>query len=89
MVGIHELSEKKIDHQIFVFFLEGERQLIAVSKIDKFDKGIGDKLQGLGPGSMVLKLGCVAVLNRDQQEIDDNISFEEMRQREKEFFSFE
>jgi hypothetical protein len=60
--------------------------LIAVSKIDKFDKGIGDKLQGLGPGSMVLKFGCVAVLNRSQQEIDDNISFEEMRQREQEFF---
>ncbi len=60
--------------------------MIAVSKIDKFDKGIGDKLQGLGPGSMVLKLGCVAVLNRDQQEIDDNISFEEMRRREEDFF---
>ncbi|CAF4172614.1 unnamed protein product, partial [Rotaria magnacalcarata] len=42
----------------------GERQLIAASKIDKYDKGIGDKLQGIGPGSMALKLGCVAVLNR-------------------------
>jgi len=36
---------------------------------------------------MVLKLGCVAVLNRSQEEIDDNVPFEEMRQREKEFFS--
>jgi hypothetical protein len=35
---------------------------------------------------MVLKLGCVAVLNRSQQEIDDDISFEEMRRREEEFF---
>ncbi len=60
--------------------------MIAVSKIDKFDKGIGDKLQGLGPGSMVLKLSCIAVLNRNQQEIDDNIPFEEMRRREEEFF---
>jgi hypothetical protein len=67
-------------------FLKGERQLIAVSKIDKYDKGIGDKLQGFGPGSMVLRLGCVAVLNRNQEEIDENISFEEMRRREKEFF---
>ncbi|CAF3948694.1 unnamed protein product, partial [Rotaria sp. Silwood1] len=55
-----------------------ERQLIAVSKIDKFDKGIGEKLQGIGPGSMELKLGCVAVLNRTQEEIDQNISFDEM-----------
>ncbi|CAF0866737.1 unnamed protein product [Adineta ricciae] len=63
-----------------------ERQLIAVSKIDKFDKGIGEKLQGIGPGSMVLKLGCVAVLNRTQEEIDANILFDEMRRREESFF---
>ncbi|CAF4490647.1 unnamed protein product [Rotaria sp. Silwood2] len=62
--------------------LKGERQLIAVSKIDKFDKGIGEKLQGIGPGPMVLKLGCVAVLNRTQEEIDQNIPFDEMRRRE-------
>jgi hypothetical protein len=64
----------------------GERQLIAVSKIDKFDKGIGDKLQGTGAGSMVLKLGCVAVLNRSQEEIDAKTTFEVMRQREQQFF---
>ncbi|CAF3971216.1 unnamed protein product [Rotaria sp. Silwood1] len=63
-----------------------ERQLIAVSKIDKFDKGIGEKLQGIGPGSMTLKLGCVAVLNRTQEEIDQNIPFDEMRRREEKFF---
>jgi len=63
-----------------------ERQLIAVSKIDKYDKGIAEKLQGEGPGSMKLQLGCVAVLNRNQDEIDSNISFEEMKQREKLFF---
>lgn len=63
-----------------------ERQLIAVSKIDKYDKGIAEKLQGEGAGSMKLQLGCVAVLNRSQDEIDRNISFEEMRRREKEFF---
>ncbi|UJR12888.1 hypothetical protein I4U23_017062 [Adineta vaga] len=63
-----------------------ERQLIAVSKIDKFDKGIGEKLQGIGPGSMVLKLGCIAVLNRTQEEIDENIPFDEMRRREQSFF---
>ena len=63
-----------------------QRQLIAASKIDKFDKGIADKLQGRGSGSMDLQLGCVAVLNRNQHEIDQNISFEEMRKREKQFF---
>ncbi|CAF1476974.1 unnamed protein product [Rotaria sordida] len=63
-----------------------ERQLIAVSKIDKFDKDIGEKLQGIGPGSMALKLGCIAVLNRTQEEIDQNISFDEMRRREQQFF---
>ncbi|CAF1233065.1 unnamed protein product [Rotaria sordida] len=63
-----------------------ERQLIAVSKIDKFDKDIGEKLLGIGPGSMALKLGCIAVLNRTQEEIDQNISFDEMRRREQQFF---
>ncbi|CAF0878005.1 unnamed protein product [Adineta ricciae] len=63
-----------------------QRQLIAASKIDKFDKGIAEKLQGRGSGSMDLQLGCVAVLNRNQHEIDENISFEEMRKREKQFF---
>lgn len=65
---------------------DGERQLIAVSKIDKYDKGIAEKLLGEGTGSMKLQLGCVAVLNRNQDEIDNNISFDEMRQREKQFF---
>ena len=63
-----------------------ERQLIAASKIDKYDKGIAEKLQGRGSGSMELQLGCVAVLNRSQVEIDENISFDEMKRREKEFF---
>ena len=63
-----------------------ERQLIAVSKIDKYDKGIAEKLLGEGTGSMKLQLGCVAVLNRSQEEIDSNLSFEEMKEREKQFF---
>ena len=63
-----------------------QRQLIAASKIDKYDKGIAEKLQGRGSGSMDLQLGCVAVLNRSQEEIDDNISFDEIKRREKEFF---
>ncbi|CAF3880171.1 unnamed protein product [Rotaria sp. Silwood1] len=63
-----------------------QRQLIAASKIDKYDKGISEKLQGRGSGSMDLQLGCVAVLNRNQDEIDRNISFSEMKQREKQFF---
>ncbi|CAF5007482.1 unnamed protein product, partial [Rotaria sp. Silwood1] len=63
-----------------------ERQLIAVSKIDKYDKGIAKKLVGEGPGSMKLQLGCVAVLNRNQDEIDSNVSFEEMKERERQFF---
>jgi hypothetical protein len=63
-----------------------QRQLIAASKIDKYDKGIAEKLQGRGLGSMELQLGCVAVLNRNQDEIDQNISFDDMKQREKQFF---
>jgi hypothetical protein len=63
-----------------------ERQLIAVSKIDKYDKDIAEKLQGEGLGSMKLQLSCVAVLNRNQDEIDNNISFAEMKEREKQFF---
>jgi hypothetical protein len=63
-----------------------ERQIIAVSKIDKHDKGIAEKLQGIGPGSISLSLGCVAVLNRKQEEIDAKVPFAEMRRREEEFF---
>jgi hypothetical protein len=69
-----------------VFDPSCQRQLIAASKIDKYDKGIAEKLQGRGSGSMELQLGCVAVLNRNQNEIDKNISFDEMKQREKQFF---
>jgi hypothetical protein len=68
-----------------LIFLD-ERQIIAVSKIDKHDKGIAEKLQGMGPGSLSLSLGCVAVLNRKQEEIDAKVSFEEMRRREENFF---
>ncbi|CAF4015493.1 unnamed protein product [Rotaria sordida] len=70
---------KEYDPQCF-------RQLIAATKIDKYDKGIAEKLLGRGPGGMQLKLGCIAVLNRNQDEIDQNISFEEMKKREIEFF---
>ncbi|CAF4672175.1 unnamed protein product, partial [Rotaria sp. Silwood2] len=70
-----------------VFDPSCQRQLIAASKIDKYDKGIAEKLQGRGSGSMDLQLGCVAVLNRNQDEIDQNISFSEMKQREKQFFT--
>ncbi|UJR29173.1 hypothetical protein I4U23_010387 [Adineta vaga] len=69
-----------------VFDPECERQLVAVSKIDKYDKGIAEKLLGEGTGSMKLQLGCVAVLNRTPEEIESNISFEEMKEREKQFF---
>ncbi|CAF4741646.1 unnamed protein product, partial [Rotaria sp. Silwood2] len=64
----------------------GDRQLIAVSKIDKYDKGIGDKLQGIGSGSMALKLGCVAVLNRTPEQIEQDVPFYKMRQLEQQFF---
>lgn len=40
----------------------------------------------MGTGSISLALGCVAVLNRKQEEIDAKVSFAEMRQREDEFF---
>ena len=60
--------------------------MIAVSKIDKYDKGIAEKLQGIGSGSIALSLGCVAVLNRKQEEIDEGVSFSEMRRRENAFF---
>lgn len=70
----------------FHFLFLDERQIIAVSKIDKHDLGIGEKLQGLGSQAISLPLGCVAVLNRKQEEIQDGVSFEEMRQREQDFF---
>lgn len=60
--------------------------MIVVSKIDKHDQGIAEKLQGIGPGSLSIALGCVAVLNRKQEEIDGGLSFEEMRRREEKFF---
>lgn len=63
-----------------------QRQLIVASKIDKYDKGIAEKLQGRGSGSVDLQMGITAVLNRSQEEIDSNISFEEMKRREKKFF---
>ncbi|CAF1504917.1 unnamed protein product, partial [Adineta ricciae] len=63
-----------------------ERQIIVASKIDKHDQGIGEKLQGIGAGSIYLSLGCVAVLNRKQEEIDGKVSFAEMRRREENFF---
>ncbi|CAF2547488.1 unnamed protein product [Rotaria sp. Silwood2] len=37
-------------------------------------------------GSIQLKLGRVAVLNRNQEEIDQNISFDEMKPCENQFF---
>ena len=68
-----------------MIFLD-ERQIIAVSKIDKHDQGIAEKLQGMGSGSLTLSLGCVAVLNRKQEEIDAKVPFAEMRRREENFF---
>ncbi|CAF1339561.1 unnamed protein product [Didymodactylos carnosus] len=64
----------------------GERQLIAVSKIDQCDGAIGEKLQGIGSGAMALRLGCVAVLNRNLKELKEDLSFDEMKNREKIFF---
>ena len=40
-----------------------------------------------GPGARQLQLDCVTVLNRNQEEIEQNISFEVMKEREKPFFT--
>ncbi|CAF1533449.1 unnamed protein product, partial [Rotaria sordida] len=64
-----------------------ERQLIAASKIDKFDKGIAEKLLGHGVGGLSVRLGCVAVRNRTPEELEKNISSEEMKQIEANFFN--
>jgi hypothetical protein len=62
-------------------------QLIAASKIDKYNKGIAEKLQGFGAGRIQLRLGFVAVRNRTPEELQENISFEEMKQCETAFFA--
>ena len=60
--------------------------MIVASKIDKYDRGIVEKFMGRGFGGIKLKLGCVAVLNRKPEEIEENVTSETMRQRERQFF---
>jgi len=66
---------------------DGERTIGVVTKIDKCEKGIRSKLEGKGPGNLILKLGYVAVRNRTQEEIDANMSFSECRMKESLYFN--
>ncbi|CAF5222749.1 unnamed protein product, partial [Rotaria magnacalcarata] len=61
------------------------RQLIGAPKIDK-DDNIAEKLLDRGPGAMELKLYCIAVVNRNQDEINENITLKEMKKCETDFF---
>ncbi|CAF1651681.1 unnamed protein product, partial [Didymodactylos carnosus] len=65
----------------------GDRQLIACSKINKYDTGISDKLQFKGSATNIkIRYGCAAVLNRKPEEIAANLSFYAMRKLEQKFF---
>lgn len=42
--------------------------------IVRCEKGIRAKIEGTGHGNVLLKLGYVAVRNRTQEEVDNNVS---------------
>lgn len=64
---------------------EAIRTIAVVTKVDLGEKGIRRKLEN-GADQLNLHLGLVAVRNRNQDEIDRNISFEVSRQMEQQFF---
>eukprot|EP01113_Clastostelium_recurvatum_P038279 TRINITY_DN5709_c0_g1_i1.p1 TRINITY_DN5709_c0_g1~~TRINITY_DN5709_c0_g1_i1.p1 ORF type:complete len:670 (-),score=121.19 TRINITY_DN5709_c0_g1_i1:8-2017(-) len=64
----------------------GLRTLGVVTKIDLATRGIANRLQAKGERDLPLKMGYVAVRNRSQAEIEGNISHEEARQVERDYF---
>lgn len=67
---------------------EGLRTLGVVTKTDRIEEGRGfqAKMRAEGKGHIKLRLGFVAVKNRTQREVEDNLSFEDARRAEAAFF---
>lgn len=61
------------------------RTIGVVTKLDLAEKGIRRKLEN-GVDQLALRLGVVAVRNRNQDENDRNVSFDTSRQMETKFF---
>ena len=69
---------------------EGKRTLGVVTKIDKAeptDATLGARLQGQGRNAWAFKLGCVALRNRAQAELDADSSPAEVTAAENAFFA--
>ena len=62
----------------------GKRTLTVVTKIDKRDEHFNEKLKTMSDG-----LGVVCVRNRTNQELNDGVDFEAVRQIEKAIFNLE
>ena len=66
----------------------GLRTLGVVTKTDRIEtgKGFAAKMRAEGAGHIKLKLGYIAVKNRSQQEVDENMTLDEARRGEQLFF---
>lgn len=63
----------------------GERTIAVVTKLDLAEKGIRNRLE-TGVQQLALRLGCVAVRNRSQEEVASKVSPAEARKTEDEYF---
>jgi dynamin 1-like protein len=66
----------------------GKRTLGVITKTDRVDPGTNllSKLRADGPGNIKLQMGYIAVRNRTPQEVKADISLQDARRLEKEFF---
>ena len=65
--------------------IHGERTIGVVTKIDLMDEGT-DALELLQGNIYPLKLGYFGVKCRSQKNIDDNMTIEQAKQKEREYF---
>ena len=69
----------------------GRRTIGVVTKIDTIEEAdgssIGDRLRGEGSNAWKFEMGCHAIRNRNQKEIQDNVSSEETNAIEARYFS--
>lgn len=63
----------------------GNRTIGVLTKIDIMDRGV-DAMDYLENKIYPLKLGYIGVINRSQEDLNNNISLNESRESEKEFF---
>jgi Dynamin central region len=67
-----------------------ERSIGVITKIDTIEEAdrdkIIDKISGIGRNSWKFNMGCVAVRNRNQAEIQSNASRDEVDRKESDFF---